>query len=62
MKKLTIKKFNGNDETSWAVFYAEDVKGLRSPIFSGDAKPIISDLDLFMARYNRDRLQRKLNQ
>ena len=54
--KYTIKKFNGDDQYSWAVFRKADVKGMRSPIFFGDATPVISGLDIYMARYNRDRL------
>ncbi len=57
--KFSIKKYNGDDQYSWAVFYAKDVKGLRSPIFYGDAQPVMSGLDLYMARYNRDRLEKK---
>ena len=41
----TIKKFDGDDSYSWAVFYASDVRGMRSPIFWGEAKPLISGLD-----------------
>ena len=40
--KYTIKKFNGDDQYSWAVFRAQDVKGMRSPIFYGQAKPVVS--------------------
>jgi len=57
-KKYTIKKYNGDDQYSWAVFYAKDVKGMRSPIFYGDATPVINGLDIYMARYNRDRLEK----
>jgi len=56
-KKYTIKKFNGDDQYSWAVFRAEDVKGMRSPIFYGDATPVINGLDRSEARYHRDRLE-----
>jgi len=56
--KYTIKKFNGDDQYSWAVFRAADVKGMRSPIFYGDAEPIINGLDRSEARYHRDRLEK----
>ena len=46
----TIKKFDGDDSYSWAVFYISDVKGKRSPIFWGEAKPLISGLDKHSAR------------
>jgi hypothetical protein len=54
--KYIIKKFNGDDETSWAIFRAQDVKEMRSTIVLGDACPVMRDLDRFMAEYNRDRL------
>jgi len=57
-KKYTIKKFNGDDQYSWAVFRAADVKGMRSPIFYGDAEPVINGLDQSEARYHRDRLEK----
>ena len=31
-KKYSIKKFNGDDQYSWAVFHAADVKGVQSVI------------------------------
>ena len=58
MKKYSIRKYNGDDCYSWAVFYAKDVKGMRSPIFYGDAKPVINGLDRNEARYHRDRLEK----
>jgi hypothetical protein len=57
-KKYTIKKFNGDDSYSWAVFLAADVKGMRSPIFYGDAQPVVNGLDRYEARYHRDRLEK----
>ena len=57
-KKYTIKKYNGDDQYSWAVFRAADVKGMRSPIFYGDAEPIINGLDRHMAQYHRDNLEK----
>jgi len=56
--KYTIKKFNGDDQYSWAVFRKADVKGMRSPIFYGQATPIINGLDQYEARYHRDRLEK----
>jgi len=58
--KYTIKKFNGDDQYSWAVFHAADVKGMRSPIFCGDATPVINGLDRYMARYHRDQLEKRV--
>ena len=57
-KKYTIKKFNGDDQYSWAVFLAEDVRGMRSPIFYGDAEPVINGLDRNEARYQKTRLEK----
>ena len=54
--KYTIKKFDGDDQYSWAVFRAQDVKGMRSPIFYGQATPVINGLSQSEARYHRDRL------
>jgi hypothetical protein len=42
-KKYRAVKFGGDDCYSWAVFYAKDIKGLRSPISEyTNAKPIVS--------------------
>ena len=57
--KYTIKKFNGDDQYSWAVFRAQDVKGMRSPIFYGQARPVVSGLDRSEARYHKRQLEAK---
>ena len=54
----TIKKFNGDDQYSWAVFRKADVKGMRSPIFYGQARPVINGLSRSEAQYQRDRLNK----
>ena len=51
----TIKKFNGDDQYSWAVFRKADVKGMRSPIFYGQARPVMNGLSRSEAQYQRDR-------
>lgn len=56
--KYTIKKYNGDDQYSWAVFRKADVRGMRSPIFYGQATPVINGLDRYMAQYHRDRLEK----
>jgi hypothetical protein len=38
--KLRVMKFDGDDMYSYAVFRAADVKGMRSPIFAGQARPV----------------------
>lgn len=41
--KCTVRKFNGDDDYSWAVFRSKDVKGLgRGVVFYGQATPIVS--------------------
>ena len=57
--KYTIKKFMGDDQDSWAVFRAEDVKGMRSPIFLGDARPVMSGLTRSDAQYHKQQLEAK---
>lgn len=57
--KFTIKKFNGDDAYSWAVFRAQDVKGMRSPIFLGDARPVVSGLTRSDAQYHKHQLETK---
>jgi len=40
--KLTLRKFNGDDAYSWAVFRSADLpKGHRGPVFYGQAKPMV---------------------
>ena len=57
--KYSIKKFNGDDQYSWAVFRAQDVKGMRSPIFYGDARPVMSGMDRNEARYQKEYLEKR---
>lgn len=40
--KYRVMKYDGDDQYSYAVFKADDVKGKRSPICYGEAKPIVS--------------------
>tara|TARA_R110000765_G_scaffold64455_2_gene125247 strand:- start:296 stop:481 length:186 start_codon:yes stop_codon:yes gene_type:complete len=55
--KYSIKKFNGDDQYSWAVFHAADVKGKQSPILYNEAKPVICGLDRSEARYHKECLE-----
>ena len=57
--KLTIKKFDGDDQYSWAVFSAADVKGKRSPIFFGEASPIVCGLSRASAQSYKRTLEKK---
>jgi len=50
-KKYRAVKFAGDDIYSWAVFRAEDIKGLRSPISEyTKAKPVSSGMNITTAR------------
>lgn len=56
--KLIIRKFNGDDSYSWAVFRKEDLPaGHRGIVFLGEAEPIVSGLDRTQATGYRRRLQ-----
>ena len=57
--KYTIKKFMGDDSYSWAVFRAEDVKGMRSPICDPFARPVMSGLSRADAQYHKKNLETK---
>ena len=39
--KFSIKKYMGDDSYSWAVFRAQDVKGMRSPICNPHIRPVV---------------------
>ena len=52
----TIRKFNGDDCYSWAVFRKGDLpKGHRGIVFYGEAQPVVSGCSRDEARYYRDR-------
>lgn len=56
--KLTVRKFNGDDEYSWAVFRAKDVKGLgRGVVFYGQATPIVSGCSRREASYYKRKIE-----
>ena len=56
-RKLTLKKFDGDDMYSWAVFYADEVRGKRSPIMYGEARPLIAGLGKMEAASRKTRLE-----
>lgn len=56
-RKYTIRKYDGDDIYSWAVFKSQDVKGMGNIIFYGDAKPIMCGLDRHSARCERNNLE-----
>lgn len=55
----TIKKYDGDDCYSWAVFRKKDVKGLGSVVFYGEAQPVMCGLSRSSAQYERDNLNNK---
>ena len=56
--KLVLRKFNGDDSYSWAVFRKADLpKGHRGIVFLGEARPIVSGLDRVQATGYRRRLE-----
>ena len=58
--KYIIRKYNGDDEYSWAVFVRFDLRGLgRGPIFVGDAQPVICGCSRSEANRHRKRLEAK---
>ena len=56
-RKLTLKKFDGDDQYSWAVFYADEVRGKRSPIMYGEARPLIAGLSKTEAQQRKRRIE-----
>lgn len=55
--KYSAKKFNGDDQYSWAVFRAADVRGIRSPVMFGQARPVMSGLSRMDASYYKKKLE-----
>ena len=52
LKKYRGVKYMGDDPQSWAVFLADDIKGLRSPISEYTrAKPYYSGLNASQKKY-----------
>lgn len=57
MNKYTIRKFDGDDEYSWAVFLSADLpKDHKGIVFYNDAIPYICGYNHSSAKYERDRL------
>lgn len=57
--KLTIRKYDGDDIYSWAVFKIEDVKGTRGVVFYGQAKPLVCGCSRSEASYHKKELEKK---
>lgn len=57
--KCRVMKYDGDDMYSWAVFKAEDVKGMCSPIMYGQAKPLVAGCSRNEANYYKSQYENK---
>lgn len=58
--KYTIRKFDGDDSYSWAVFKKSDLpKGHRGIVFWGEARPIVSGCSRCQANSYKKSLENK---
>lgn len=57
--RYTTRKYNGDDLYSWAIFKKKDVKGMRSPIFMGEATPVLSGMARSEADYQKHTLEER---
>ena len=55
--KCTIKKYDGDDIYSYAVFKSADVKGLGNIIMYGQAKPLVCGLGRYQATVHKKQLE-----
>lgn len=56
--KFTVRKFNGDDCYSWAVFRKDDLpKGHRGIVFWGEARPAVSGCSRSEANYHKRSLE-----
>jgi len=56
--RLVIRKYDGDDSYSWAVFHKSDLpKGSRGTVFFGQAKPIACGLSRSQAGDCKARLE-----
>jgi hypothetical protein len=58
-KKYVVKKFDGDDSYSYAIFLAKDVKGLGSIVFYGEARPVVCGLNRTTAQFDCKKLNNK---
>lgn len=58
MVKFTVRKYEGDDPYSWAVFRSKDVKHLKGIIVFGQARPIIDGCSRSEANYYKKRLEK----
>ena len=56
--QLTIRKFDGDDSYSWAVFNKADLpRGHRGIVFYGDARPLVSGCSRSEASYHKGKIE-----
>ena len=53
MAKFVVKKFDGDDQYSYAVFDAKDVKGIKGVVMYGQATPIVCGCSKQEALYHK---------
>lgn len=58
-KKYRAKKYMGDDQYSWAVFRAEDVRGVVGVIFDSHITPIVSGCSRTEASYYIDKFEKE---
>lgn len=54
-----IRKYDGDDAYSWAVFHLGDVVGTRGIVFYGEARPVVSGCLKREAEYHAKTLAMK---
>ena len=56
--KYTLRKFNGDDSYSWAVFRKTDLpKGHRGIVFYGEAEPVVDGCSRSEANHYKTQLE-----
>ena len=55
--KYAVKKFDGDDMYSYAVFRADDVRGIRGVVCYGQARPIVSGCSRKEATARKQKLE-----
>lgn len=60
--ELTTRKFDGDDQYSWAVFYKADVKAIRGIIFYGEAQPLATGMGRDEAKSTANMIMRAENE
>jgi|APSaa5957512622_1039677.scaffolds.fasta_scaffold160277_2 hypothetical protein len=59
MPKFAIRKYDGDDTYSYAVFLSNEVKKLGNQIFYGEASPFISGLSRYEAIMHCKSMEKK---